>query len=125
MRHDPIEFGRQGLASRAAADRVARLTSRLARRARNASTPRAAEVIDEAFAGFPGPKSRVTRVDGPCESTSTSEDQISRESSTASAWEPLKREIVADLSAQLVALDYQRDQLARLLRTIDTCPTGQ
>jgi hypothetical protein len=37
----------------------------------------------------------------------------------------MKREIVADLSAQLAALDRQRDQLARLLRTIDTCPIGQ
>jgi hypothetical protein len=125
MRHDPIEFGRQGLATRAAADRVARLTSRLARRARNASAPRAAEVIDEAFAGFSGSTSRLTRVDGPWESTATNDGQTSGETSAVSAWEPMKREIVADLSAQLVALDRQREQLARLLRTIDTCPSGQ
>jgi hypothetical protein len=82
-------------------------------------------VIDEAFAGFSESTSRVTRVDGPCESPSANGGQISVDSSTAAAWEPMKREIVADLSAQLVALDRQREQLARLLRTIDTCPTGQ
>jgi hypothetical protein len=125
MRHEPIEFGRQGLASRAAADRVARLASRLARRARNASTPRAAEVIDEAFAGFTETTSRVTRVDGPCESSRAIPEQFSAELNSPPAWEPMKREIVADLSAQLVALDRQREQLARLLRTIDTCPSGQ
>jgi len=125
MRHDPIEFGRQGLATRAAAERVSRLTSRLARRAPIASAPRAAEVIDEAFARFSGSAARVTRVDGPAESMSTNDEQSSNELSSASAWEPMKREIVADLSAQLVALDRQREQLARLLRTIDTCPSGQ
>jgi hypothetical protein len=125
MRHDPIEFGRQGLANRAAVDRMARVTSRLARRARRASAPRAAEVVDEAFAGFSGTNSRVTRVDSPFESMQDSAGQSSADLSSVSAWEPMKREIVADLSAQLVALDRQREQLARLLRTIDTVPLGQ
>jgi hypothetical protein len=125
MRRDPIEFGRQSLATRAAVDRVARLTSRLTRRTRIASAPRAAAAIDEAFAGFAGSTSRITRVDGPAESASTIAESSSAELNSASAWEPMKREIVADLSAQLVALDRQREQLARLLRTIDTCPSGQ
>ncbi len=125
MRHDQIEFGRQGLANRAAVDRMSRLTLRLARRARRASAPRAAEVVDEAFAGFSAANSRVTRVDSPFESMQENADQPSADLNSVSAWEPMKREIVADLSAQLVALDRQREQLARLLRTIDTVPLGQ
>jgi hypothetical protein len=91
---------------------------------RRASVPGTAEVVDEVFAGFPGTSSRVTRVDSPAESAPQSIAQVSTDSSTTSAWEPMKREIVADLSAQLAALDRQREQLARLLRTIDTCPGG-
>ena len=73
----------------------------------------------------PARNSRMTRVDSPFESMQESADQPSADLSSVSAWEPMKREIVADLSAQLVALDHQREQLARLLRTIDTVPLGQ
>ena len=67
----------------------------------------------------------MTRVDSPFESMQENAGQPSADLNSVSAWEPMKREIVADLSAQLVALDRQREQLARLLRTIDTVPLGQ
>jgi hypothetical protein len=84
-----------------------------------------ADVVDEAFAAFPTPSSRMTRIDAPCESASTNAQLPQPESASLSAWEPVKREIVADLTAQLELLDNQRDRLARLLHSIDAAPIGE
>jgi hypothetical protein len=122
MQHDPIEFGIRGLADSAAADRVQRLASQLRLHARTAPGNHGADVVDEAFATFPASTSRVTRIDAPRESTATNSLTPRASSASTSAWEPVKREIVADLTAQLDLLDSQRDRLARLLHSINQRP---
>jgi hypothetical protein len=119
VEHEPIELGRSGLAARAAADRITRLASRLTRRDQNAPELRSPDAIDEAFAGFQGTALRRTRVDRPGDSQTTSTTQSPGEQNPTAGWEPVKREIIADLSAQLELLDDQRERLARLLRSID------
>jgi len=94
MRHEPIELG---LASTTAGIRSGRSERGAARNARTSMT-RAREkcadppidVVDEAFAGFMQTQRR-----------------------------PLEEGFIAKLSAQLEALDQQREQLSQLLRTID------
>jgi hypothetical protein len=125
MRHDPIEFGAQGLAASAAADRVKRLASRLKRHARNAPYEHGAEVVDEAFAAFPGSTTRMTRVDAPSESSATRSSGPPASTASITTWEPVKHEIVADLTVQLELLDKQRDRLARLLDSINTAAMSE
>jgi hypothetical protein len=125
MRHDPIEFGTRGLAAGAAMDRVKRLASRLKQHARQASVNHGAEVVDEAFATFSSSTTRMTRVDALSEPAATISKAAQDASASMSVWEPVKREIVADLTAQLDLLDSQRDRLSRLLRTINDGPIGQ
>jgi hypothetical protein len=117
MGHDSIELGRAGLAARAAEDRVTRLATRLAKDARNAGDTRREDVIDEAFAGFTQASSR--RIDERRDASGAPADQIHRDPKASADWDPLKREIAANLSAELQALDRQRERLAELLRSID------
>jgi hypothetical protein len=135
MRHDAIELERVGLATRAAEDRVARLGTRL-KTLRPVLTDRdrgvdtalilhdnaaAVDVIDAAFANLAGTSSKVARIDP----ASHSCDQAEPDTNTSSGLDHVKREIVADLSAQLLALDHQRERLAALLRSIDGDVTGE
>lgn len=71
--------------------------------------PPAVAVVDEAFAGFIPTDVPVLPVD------------VSIAGKTViGEWCSTKSTLVASLSAQLDALDRQREQLARLLRSIDT-----
>jgi hypothetical protein len=107
------------LAARAAEERITRIATRLASGAKTDVNPPVVAAIDEAFAGFSRTDTRVARVDrGRSHMQATRGEQPSGQV-RASRWEPLKREIEADLSAQLEALDDQRERLARLLSSID------
>jgi hypothetical protein len=125
MRHEPIELGRVGLASRAADDRVARLATRLARFVNRDTHANTFDVVDAAFAKLAGTDSRVARIDTGCPATSPSGDQAKSEEKPAAGMDHFTREIFADLSAQLHTLDEQRDRLAELLRNIDRNSIGQ
>jgi hypothetical protein len=76
------------------------------------------EAIDAAFAKLAGTNSRIARIDAGSSATVHS-DQGEAEKKSASGLDHFKREIIADLSAQLHALDDQRERLAELLRNID------
>jgi hypothetical protein len=123
MRHDAIEFGRPGLAARAAVDRVTRIATRLAKHKQTAAILPAVDAIDEAFAGYTGMGARVTRVDASVDAGSrplaAKDEDKSPTSFSTSGDEPLNREIAAHLAAQLDALDRQRARLAKLLCNID------
>lgn len=95
MRHEPIEFGLTGTSSRT---RGMRRMTRSARVTAPDTTAKCAvpEILDEAFAGF-----------------------------ASSSPHRLEHGLVAGLSAQLEALDRQREQLSRLLRTIDADSISQ
>jgi hypothetical protein len=99
MRHDTIEIG---LATKATLRRARsrKLRKRvLAQCAADAGAGAlAAEVVDEAFAGL---------------------------SNDASPAEPAHRSLLVQLSAQLKALDEQRDHLAQLLRDVETTALGE
>jgi hypothetical protein len=119
MRHDPIEFGRVGLAARAAEDRVTRIATRLARGVAAGASTSDVEAIDEAFAGFTQIGMRVTRVDqGQSALPATTEDKLAADASGCN-YEPFQRSIAEGLAAQLDALDRQRDRLAKLLQSIE------
>ena len=124
MRHDAIEVGRSGLAARAAEDRVARLATRLASFAKDQVESGGVDVIDAAFAKLAGTDSRVARIDTGSVSVTLSTEQNKSELKSGAVWEHFKREISADLSAQLSALDHQRERLAALLRSIDHDAVG-
>jgi hypothetical protein len=124
MRHEPIDLGRVGLASRAAEDRVARLATRLARFVNHETRANSVDVVDAAFAKLAGTDSRIARIDTGCPAMSTAGDQAKSAQAQGAGTGHFKREIIADLSAQLHALDEQRDRLAELLRNIDRDSIG-
>jgi hypothetical protein len=106
MQREPVQFGAMN-ASRAkrSAAGVA-LSHRMRESSREAST---STVLDEVFATY-------SRVDV---GTSKSDSPVT---SVPSDWRAT-RELIADISTQLTALDSQRRQLARLLGSVDTYTT--
>jgi len=88
------------MVSTSARHRASRQAARTARTSAISTTTigrtRPVDVVDEAFAGFEPPMQR-----------------------------PLEYSLVANLSAQLEALDQQREQLSRLLRSIDAASISQ
>ena len=124
MRHDAIELRRSGLAARAAEDRVARLATRLTSFAEAQADAGGVDVIDAAFAKLAGTNSRVTRIDTGSAAATAPAVHNESELKSAAGWEHFKQEISADLSAQLSALDCQRERLAALLRSIDRDAVG-
>jgi hypothetical protein len=118
-----------GLAARAAKDRVARLAGYplggLASRSRHATDERVVDVIDEAFAGFVRTNSGVARIDQGRDVTPAAPAAAVCATHLPPHSEPINRRLVADLSAQLNALDRQREQLVQLLRSIDAGSLAQ
>ena len=106
MQSEPIQFGTMTAA------RVKRAATglMLGHTARKSSGAATVNVLDEAFADY-------TRVDAgsPASESSTIESTASLQTTT--------RELIADISAQLVTLDTQRRQLVRLLESVETSAT--
>jgi hypothetical protein len=99
MRHEPIEIGPAGTTMKTRASDTRRMTTN----SRGAETSiktkcgtQVVEVVDEAFAGFTPDRRRA-----------------------------LQPALVANLSAQLEALDQQREQLSQLLHSIDLSSMSQ
>jgi hypothetical protein len=72
------------------------------------------EVVDEAFAGFTRVDSGMARLDV--------HSQLEAIGAVSMREPVIDRDIIATLSAQLKALDKQREQLSRLLQTVDGLP---
>jgi hypothetical protein len=125
MLNDQMELDRGGLASQAAEDRVARLATHLAKFAKAGPDAGSVEIIDAAFAKLAGTNSHVARVDAGSPAVPRSGDEKEPELKPAAGLDHFKREIFADLSAQLHALDHQRARLAELLHNIDRDAIGQ
>ncbi|MCI0334178.1 MAG: hypothetical protein L0228_13250 [Planctomycetes bacterium] len=105
MRNDSIEIGVVNPARRSRRIWYGHGSSRLVTENPRELPP--AAVIDEAIAGF-------ERVDEAATETEAG----------AGDWRPVKDSLVANLAAQLNALDRQREQLAALLHRIDSAPVA-
>jgi hypothetical protein len=101
MRHDPIEFGLTNASARM------RRSTTMSKSARGGVIGTVdlptADVIDEAFAGLEEFNSNAGSWNSP-----------------GNHGHALNKALVANLAAQLNALDHQREQLAQLLRNVDT-----
>jgi hypothetical protein len=101
MRPDTIEFGLTSVTRSERRSPRARVRDLAGQRESDVLPP---EVVDEALAGFEQ-VADSTREGG---------------ADTTGDWRPIKKSLVANLAAQLESLDRQRDQLAQLLRNIDS-----
>lgn len=116
MRPEPIEFAAMG-ASRAA--RQAKpFSQRMHGSERRLPESRAADVLDEAFAEY----SRVdvgTPVAEKLRAACNPPANSPVASGAANDWRALTRDLVADIAAQLETLNGQRQQLTRLLQSVE------
>jgi len=105
MRVDSVEFGFARAAGRVRHGRLSRgnHASHLEAASRNPA------IVDEAMAAF------ETSSNAECIEADNSDD----------GWQPIRNSLVADLSAQLAALDRQREQLASLLQNIHSAETAE
>jgi len=118
MRHDPMELRVAKKRGRSRERRAADCFGCRLTIAEKADRP--LEVIDEAFADFTRVNERMTRVDQAGEAAvACTEGAAVSNSNIESDGRSVPIELVANLSAQLAALDSQRKQLSQLLRTID------
>jgi hypothetical protein len=99
MMHDHVEFSALKQRSPRRSRRVASRRRSLSQGQRNAAV-QPVDAIDEAFAGFTRVDAGSSRADVRC----------------------MESHLVATLSAQLRALDQQREQLSKLLQSVDDLP---
>ena len=85
---------------------------------RPAIAPPAAEVLDEVFAEYSRIDVGIAANEKPRVSYCTPADSPVASRGTNN-WRTLMRELVADIAAQLEALDGQRQQLTRLLQSVE------